>query len=145
MTDIKETMETMPEVVERKNPFCVISKEANENGWHDLQTNSAWSKNPYGEDFAVVPDDMVEAIMETFGYCDLELSEDGTEVVSFTATEIPVLPEPEVEPSELEVLQEEVTALQLALCEQYETNLALEEEVTNTQLALCEIYEGGLE
>lgn len=133
------------EVVTRKNPFCVISKTANENGWHDLQTNSAWSSNPYGEDYAIVPDDMVESIMETFGYCDLVLNEDGTEVVSFTATEIPDIPVPEEEPTEVEVLQEEVTALQLALCEQYETNLALEEEVTNTQLALCELYEGGLE
>lgn len=56
------------------------------------------------------------------------------------------LPEPEVEeePTEIEVLQEEVTALQLALCEQYETNLVLQEEVTNTQLALVELYEGGI-
>lgn len=38
--------------------------------------------------------------------------------------------------------QAEITALQLALAEQYEANLALEEEVTNTQMALTEIYEG---
>ena len=57
------------------------------------------------------------------------------------------LPEPEPvepEPTEVEVLQDEVTALQLALCDQYEENLALQEEVTNTQLALVELYEGGL-
>lgn len=38
--------------------------------------------------------------------------------------------------------QQELTALQLALAESYEENLALQEEVTNTQLALAEIYEG---
>lgn len=38
--------------------------------------------------------------------------------------------------------QAEITALQLALAEQYEANLVLEDEVTNTQMALTEIYEG---
>lgn len=39
------------------------------------------------------------------------------------------------------VLQDELTNTQLALCESYEENLALQEEVTNTQLALCDVYE----
>lgn len=95
-----ENLENMTEEnATRVNPFCVISKEGNENGWHDLQTNSSWSGNPYGEEYAVVPDDMVEAILETCGYCDLELSEDGTEVVAFTPLEIPVTPEREPEPT----------------------------------------------
>lgn len=38
--------------------------------------------------------------------------------------------------------QAEITALQLALAEQYEANLVLEDEVTNTQMVLTEIYEG---
>lgn len=97
---MSEILETTEENTERKNHFCVIGKTANENGWHDLQTNSAWSSNPYGDEYAVVPDDMVESIMETFGYCDLELNEDGTEVVSFTATEIPDIPSPEPEPTD---------------------------------------------
>lgn len=108
MTDIMENMaeETMPEieVVERKNAFCVISKEGNESGWHDLQTNSAWSSNPYGEAFAVVPDELVPEILETCGYCDLELNEDGTEVVAFTPLEIPFTPEPEPEPTTDDIL-----------------------------------------
>ena len=99
------------EIVTRKNPFCVISKSANEHGWHDLQTNSAWSCNHYGEAFAVVPDDMVEAIMETCGYCDIELNEDGTEVVSFTPTEIPVIEAPESEPTEAERLRADLDYL----------------------------------
>ena len=86
----------MEEMKERKNPFCVISKETfGEYAIRDIQTNSAWSTNPYGEDYAVVPDDMVESIMETRGFCDIELNEEGTEVVSFTELEIPDIPEPE--------------------------------------------------
>ena len=110
MTEVKD-METTEEIVTRKNDFCVISKEANENGWHDLQTNSAWSANPYGEDYAIVPDEMVEAIMETCGYCNIELNEDGTEVVSFEVTEIPTFPEPEREPTEEEKLRADIDYL----------------------------------
>lgn len=80
--------------VSRKNAFCVISKVAfGENNIHDIQTNNAWSKNPYGEEYAVVPDDMVQAIIETKGYCDIVLNSDETEVVSFTAREIPEIKE----------------------------------------------------
>lgn len=111
MTEILENIETTEEIVTRKNDFCVISKEDNENGWRDLQTNSAWSANPYGDDYAVVPDEMVEAIWETCGYCDIELNEDGTEVVSFTAKEIPVFPEPEREPTEEEKLRADIDYL----------------------------------
>ena len=97
--------ETLEELKTRQNPFCVISKEGNENGWHDLQTNSSWSNNPYGEAWAIVPDEMVQAIIETRGFCNIELNKDGTEVVSFTPREIPEIPEPEVEPSENEKLR----------------------------------------
>ena len=105
MTEVKEN-------VTRINPLCVISKEANENGWHDIQTNSAWSANPYDEAFAVVPDYMVEAIMETYGYCDIELNEDGTEVVSFIKREIPIV---EVE----ETMTEEDITLDLLADHEY--------------------------
>lgn len=92
------------ELPTRENPFCVIAKEPWENGGRDLQSNGAWSENPYGEEYAVVPDEMVTSIMETKGFCDIELNEDGTEVVSFTAKEIPEIPEPEPEPSSSEIL-----------------------------------------
>ena len=116
MTEILENMaeETMSEIIERKNPFCVISKNANENGWRDLQKNSAWSANPDTDYFVVVPDDMVEAIWETCGYCDITLNEDGTEVASFKATEIPVFPEPEVEPTQLDYIEAQVTYTAMA-------------------------------
>lgn len=90
-----------------QNYFCVISKFKWENGGRDIQSNSAWSANPYGEEYAIVPDDMVEAIMETHGFCDIELNEDGTEVVSFTALPIPEFPHPEPEqPGESSVWDE---------------------------------------
>lgn len=78
------------EIPQRANPFCVISKATyGEYAVRDIQTNSAWSENPYGEDYAVVPDEMVPGIEETRGFCDIVLNEDGTEVVEFTAREIP--------------------------------------------------------
>jgi hypothetical protein len=84
---------------ERKNHFCVISKDTfGEYNVRCIQSNSSWTENPYGEDYAVVPDDMVEGIFETRGFCDIELNDDGTEVVSFTAREIPE-PEPIPEPT----------------------------------------------
>lgn len=91
----------------RQNPFCVISIATyGENKMHDIQTNSGWDENPYGAEYAVVPDEMVQAILFTRGYCDIVLNEDGTEVVSFTAREIPEpKPIPEQPPTELEQLR----------------------------------------
>lgn len=74
----------------RQNPLCVISTGTyGENEMHDIQTNTAWEKNPYGNGYAVVPDEMVKDIRATRGYCDIKLNKGGTEVVSFTAREIP--------------------------------------------------------
>ena len=94
--------------------MCVISKATYEYGdgiFHTIQTNSSWTFNPYGEDYAVVPPDMVEDIMETKGFCDIELNEDGTEVVSFTAREIPVIEEPEPPVTEAEQLRADIDYL----------------------------------
>ena len=96
---INENIQT----VERQNPFCVISKDTfGDYAVHDIQTNIGWTKNPYGDTYAVVPDDMVTGIVETCGFCDITLNEDGTEVVSFTARKIPDIPaEPETETEEV--------------------------------------------
>ena len=86
--------------LQRTNPFCVISKDTfGQYNVHDIQTNSAWGANPYGADYAVVPDNMVADIVQTSGFCDIELNEDETEVVSFTALPIPEMPEAEPTPS----------------------------------------------
>ena len=98
--NLEETTEEIVEIPQRVNPFCVISKNTfGEYAVRDIQTNSGWRENPYGEDYAVVPDDMVLDIMETRGFCDIVLNKDGTDVVSFTALEIPVIPVEEAEPT----------------------------------------------
>ena len=127
---------------QRVNPFCVISKNTfGEYNVRDIQTNSAWGANPYGEDYAVVPDDMVTAIMETRGFCDIVLNEDGTEVVSFTAREIPEIPEPPHEPTSEEriaELEEHIAVNEMTMIENYE---AQEEFNAQTENALIELYE----
>lgn len=103
-TPIEEEIIDLPQ---RVNPFCVISKETfGEYAVRDIQTNSGWGENPYGEGYAVVPDDMVADILETRGFCDITLNEDGTEVVSFTANEIPKIKteETEKEPTTDEII-----------------------------------------
>lgn len=110
--EILENIETpieeeIVEIPQRVNPFCVISKDTfGEYAVRDIQTNSAWGANPYGDAYAVVPDDMVQAILETGGYCDIELTEDGKEVVNFTAREIPEIPEQPHEPTAEERIEE---------------------------------------
>ena len=107
------------EIPQRVNPFCVISKivvevediNGKKHNLHMIETNSGWSANPYGSDYAVVPDDMVLAIQETRGFCDIELNEDGTEVVEFTAREIPEIPTEEPGPT----LEERVTTIEETL------------------------------
>ena len=91
--------EPVEEISQRENPFCVISKNTfGEYAVRDIQTNSSWGANLY-EDYAVVPDDMVLDIMETRGFCDIVLNEEETEVVEFTAREIPEIPVPTPEPT----------------------------------------------
>lgn len=112
MSEILENIETpieeeIVEIPQRVNPFCVISKATfGEYAVRDIQTNSAWSENPYGDEYAVVPDDMVQAITETKGFCDIELNEDGTEVLYFFARPIPEIPTEEPGPTAEERIAE---------------------------------------
>lgn len=93
----------------RQNPLCVISIATyGENEMHDIQTNSGWCENPYGAEYAVVPDEMVQDILATRGFCDIVLNDDNTEVVSFTAREIPEMPMEEHPPSEAERLRADI-------------------------------------
>ena len=105
--DTLENIENVENIEQtRQNPLCVISIATyGDYEMHDIQTNSGWAKNPYGEEYAVVPDDMVQDIMETRGFCDIVLNDEKTEVVSFTAREIPVIQEPEQPVSEIEQIR----------------------------------------
>ena len=109
-TTTEETEEIIELPPQRVNPFCVISKNTfGEYAVRDIQTNSGWGANPYGEEYAVVPDEMVPAIQETRGFVDIVLNEDGTEVVEFTAREIPEFPKESAKPSQLDVIEAQVT------------------------------------
>ena len=122
MSEILENIETpieeeIVEIPQRVNPFCVISKATfGEYAVRDIQTNSAWSGNPYGEGYAVVPDEMVLAIQETGGFCDIVLNEDETEVVEFTTRDIPEIPTEEAPPSDIDILYEIEADQELRIC-----------------------------
>lgn len=57
--------------------------------WDDIQHNG----------FAIFPDEMIDGIVDCDGFCDLELSEDGTKIVSFVAKELPDYMKEITEPS----------------------------------------------
>lgn len=121
-----EMKENMKEIIERKSPFCVISINTfGEYAVHDIQTNSTWNTNPY-EDYVVVSDEMVLDIMETRGFCDIELNEEGTAVVSFTEREIPDIPELKPNPTEDELLWQAITELEIGQMEQQQAMTDLE-------------------
>lgn len=105
----------MNELIEKTNPLCVISKETfGDYAVRDIQTNSIWTCNPYGKDYAIVPDNMIQDILQTNGFCDIELNEDGTEIISFTTKEIPKMPIAERKPT----IEERLAALEMAMLEQ---------------------------
>lgn len=123
LEEIVETPKVNDELIneemspQRVNPFCVVEKKGvivtdinkAEHVLRDIQTNGAWGANPYGDAYAVVPDEMVPAIQETRGFVDIVLNEDGTEIVSFTALEIPEIPVEPAKPSQLDVIEAQVT------------------------------------
>lgn len=93
----------------------VISKNTfGEFGARDIQTNSSWAENPYGNDYATIPKNLIDGIIETRGFCDIELNDDGTEVVSFTPREIPEIIVPQRQPT----TEERLAALEMAMLEQ---------------------------
>ena len=80
----------------RKHFICVISEETfGEYGVHQIQMNGGWTEDPKLEGYVLVPDEMVDGIMETKGFCDIT-AENGV-VTGFTAREIPDIPEQETE------------------------------------------------
>lgn len=118
-------------IIERKNPFCVISLEPNEYGWRNIQTGSAWTVNPYPDTHIPVADALVENIRKTRGFCDITLNEEGTEVISFTAREIPEIPDPVPEPSEDELQWQTITDLEISQME-------YDQALTDLELAYLE-------
>ena len=91
--------------------FIISKTPTGEHNYHHCCSSSAWVENPYPEDYAIVPPDMKEAILETHGYCDIKLNKKGTEVVSFTAREIPKIEESEPPVTEAEQLRADIDYL----------------------------------
>lgn len=92
--------------------MIIISKSTfGDYNQHYTYGSGAWTSNPYPEDYAIVPPEMEKDIADTQGYCDIELNEDGTEVVSFTAREIPEIEEPEQPVTEAEQLRADLDYL----------------------------------
>ena len=138
-----ENVDPIEDLPMRQNPFCVISvKKFGEYGIRDIQTNSSWGKNPYGEEYAVVPDEMVPEIMETRGFCEITV-EEGI-VTGFTPTEIPEIPEPVPEPSmadRLAVVEEQLIATDEVAVALYEQQVAMEETNIAQDEAIVALYE----
>lgn len=64
---------------------CIIMKESYGDEYaREIRTDVEYIEEQY-LGFAVVPPELVNGIIDTKGYCDIELSEDGKTVVSFTA------------------------------------------------------------
>ena len=99
-----------------KTPIMVISKFTWSNGGRDIQTNNAWENNPYA-DYALVPEDMMESISATNGFCDIILNDAETEVIGFTAREIPIPVKVEPEPTEEELQWQAITDLEITQME----------------------------
>lgn len=70
----------------------IISKETfGDHNVRDIQSNSGWCECVL-DGYASIPDNLVNGILATKGYCDIVLNADQTEVVSFTARAIPDVP-----------------------------------------------------
>lgn len=80
----------------------------------DIQCNANWCSCPYS-DYALIPDNLVDGILATCGYCDITLNSDGTEVVSFVAREKPPTTAESVCPVLIESKEEFHSALRAEL------------------------------
>ena len=58
----------------------------------DIQCNANWDCCPYS-DYVLIPDNLVDDILATQGYCDITLNVAGNEVTAFTARAIPAVPQ----------------------------------------------------
>lgn len=132
----------MEEIPERTEPYYFIS--INTSGKYGAHPIFSYQDNTLREGLARIPDDMVEAIQETWGLCDLVLNDDETEVVNFTPREKPEIPEPTPEPTLSErvtTVEEQLLATDEVAVELYEAQLAQEEINIAQDEALCELYE----
>ena len=92
--------------------MMIISKTANEAGIHSIESHN-WLTEPeqIPDGFIEVPAELEQVAMESSGWCELEIGENG-ELAGITPTEKP--PAPEVKPSNI-MTNEEITNILNAL------------------------------
>lgn len=89
--------------------LTIIKIEANEQGRHDIQSQS--HRTACWEDgYLEVPAHLEAKVWESLGWCDLVIDEETGALTDIIPTEKPEPPEPE--PSELDKLQEQVDGLE---------------------------------
>ena len=54
--------------------------------------------------YAIIPDDLLEGILATDGWCDVEVGDDGKTAIGFTAVEIPEYARKSTEPTTDDIL-----------------------------------------
>lgn len=121
--------------------LTIIEINARADGGHALQSQSG-RRECWLDGYIAVPAHLEAAVWACCGYCDLDI-QDGT-LVGITAKEVPVVPEPDPEPT----ADERVSALEEALAQTDETAITLyeaqaEQETINASQdeVLLEIYE----
>lgn len=83
----------------------IIKIEPLENGLHLIESQSH-RKECWLEDYIAIPPELIEKAVATDGYCDLAI-EDGV-LVDVIATEKPVEPVVDPEPTELEQMRADI-------------------------------------
>jgi hypothetical protein len=73
--------------------MLIIKILAEENGQHHFESQSHRTEC-WMDGFIAVPPELEGTVFECMGFCDIELNEDGTEIINITALEVPD-PEPE--------------------------------------------------
>ena len=86
-----------------------IVKIIEENGTHEIQSQSHRTSNWMGDEWIEVPEALVPTLYDCEGYCDLQI--EGGVLVGITPTE---RPEPEPEPY-VPTTEERITALETAM------------------------------
>ena len=73
----------------------VISKNTyGEYRVRDIQINGSWKVNPYPKTHVIIPEHLIDDISKTNGFCDIELNDDETELVSYKERLKPVIKHP---------------------------------------------------
>ncbi len=103
--------------------MTIIKIEPLESGQHPIQSQSG-RKTCWLDGWMEVPSNLESAVWGTAGFCDLEVK-DGA-LKSVTPREIPKIPDPPHQYTDLELVHQEITKLELSAIEQGQAQTDLE-------------------